>query len=263
MSWHDLVEADGLPVRESPLESARFGLSFERVTVSAASDAPLSAVLTAVRRSEADIVVLRYPARHVEWFAALTALGRTAVLADSLVYWRLDAGKGRGPEPSPGLWAAGVTDPAVVREAVSAVFGSYGNHYLANPLLDAGAALEGYRDWALRSAAGGGCLGLYGEAPDGPGSRLLGLATVEEDDTRTEILLAGTVPGARGRGLYAHLLKGVEERALARGAAEVVISTQGHNTGVQRAWARYGFEPVCTALTVHLVRCRLPRAPER
>lgn len=91
---------------------------------------------------------------------------------------------------------------------------------------------------------------------------MLGLATLEEDGPRTEILLAGVVSGSQGRGLYAHLLRAVEDRALARGAAEVVISTQGHNTRVQRAWARYGFEPVQTFLTVHLVRSRLLRARE-
>ena len=65
------------------------------------------------------------------------------------------------------------------------------------------------------------------------------------------------ISAAQGRGIYAHLLAEVERRAAERGAAEVVISTQGHNVRVQRVWARYGFEPVHAMLTVHLVRPEL------
>ncbi|WP_169945939.1 N-acetyltransferase [Microbispora sp. H11081] len=253
MSWGDVMEP-GVPLTApSPVESARFGRPIERLTVSASSATPLEAVCEAVARSAADVVILRYPAEHVGWFAALTTLGRTAVLADSLVYWRLRTGTGRRPAPAPGLAVAGVPDPAEVRAFVGLTFAAYGNHYLANPLFDPADAAEGYAEWALRSAARDGCVTLR----DADG--VLALATTEEDGPRTEILLAGVTPAAQGRGVYAHLLAAVEDRAAARGAAEVVISTQGHNTRVQRAWARYGFEPVHTLLTVHLIRGPLPR----
>ncbi|MEV4457618.1 GNAT family N-acetyltransferase [Microbispora sp. NPDC049633] len=252
MSWRDVMEAGAVLTVPSPVESARFGRSIERLTVAASSPAPLEAIREAVTRSAADVVILRYPAECVGWFAGLTTLGRTAVLADSLVYWRLRAGEGRRPQPVDGLAVDGVPEAAEVRAFVRRTFGAYGNHYLANPLLDAADAAEGYEEWALRSAARDGCVTLRG--PDG----VLALATTEEDGPRTEILLAGVTPAAQGRGVYAHLLAAVEDRAAARGAAEVVISTQGHNTRVQRAWARYGFEPVHTLLTVHLIRGSLP-----
>ncbi|MGI5156881.1 GNAT family N-acetyltransferase [Microbispora sp. CA-102843] len=248
MSRHAVAESGALRTSPSPLESARFGRPVERLTVPAASPAPLPAVCEAVARSQADVVILRYPAEHVGWFAGLTALGRTAVLADTLVYWRLRAGEGRAPRPEPGLRADGPPGAADVRAFVRRTFAAYGNHYLANPLFDPAAAAEGYEEWALGSAARGGCVTLRG--PDG----VLALATVEEDGPRTEILLAGVTPAAQGRGVYAHLLRAVEDRAVSRGAGEVVISTQAHNTRVQRAWARYGFEPVHALLTVHLIR---------
>nr|BFE86349.1 hypothetical protein GCM10020093_089500 [Planobispora longispora] len=84
-----------------------------------------------------------------------------------------------------------------------------------------------------------------------------------DDGDRTEILLAGVVPAAQGRGLYTHLLGAVEERALGRGSAEVVISTQEHNTRVQRAWTRYGFQPSHAVVTVHAVRNRLMCTEDR
>lgn len=253
MSWRDVTEPGVVLTVPSPVESARFGRSVERLTVSASSAAPLETVRDAAARSAADVVILRYPAEYVGWFAGLTTLGRTAVLADSLVYWRLRAGEGRRPQPVEGLAVDGVPEAAEVRAFVRRTFRAYGNHYLANPLFDAADAAEGYEEWALRSAARDGCVTLRG--PDG----VLALATIEQDGPRTEILLAGVTPAAQGRGVYAHLLAAVEDRATSRGAAEVVISTQGHNTRVQRAWARYGFEPVHTLLTVHLIRGPLPR----
>ncbi|MDP9841392.1 ribosomal protein S18 acetylase RimI-like enzyme [Streptosporangium lutulentum] len=258
MGFDDVTGARAVRAVESPLESARFGRTVERLTVPADSGASFSEVREAILDSAADVVVLRYPAEHVGWFARLTCLGRTAVFADSLVYWRLHAGKGHAPEPSADLRVTGLAAPTTVRKLVSSVFGAYGNHYLANPLLDPDAALAGYREWALRSAAEDGCLALECRGVAGEEPQMAGLATLEEG-TRTEILLAGVISELQGRGLYAHLLKAVEDRTLARGAAEVVISTQGHNTRVQRAWARYGFEPVLTLLTVHLVRSPLPR----
>jgi ribosomal protein S18 acetylase RimI-like enzyme len=279
----------------APFDSARFGRPVERLTVPAGSGPSFEPVREAVLGSAADVIVLRYPAGHVGWFAELTSLGRTAVLADSLAYWRLRAGRGRAPRPRPDLLAGGPLPPAAVPGPVSDIFAAYRSHYVANPLFDAAAALEGYREWAVRSAASGGCVALRERDADGAraamrpapsgdgngdesrdgdeggngdggeddGSGVLALATLSEDDGATEILLAGVVSRARGQGLYAHLLAAVEERTLARGGREVVISTQGHNTGVQRAWARYGFEPVHTFLTVHLVRSRLLRGRRR
>ncbi|WP_406313524.1 GNAT family N-acetyltransferase [Streptosporangium sp. NBC_01639] len=263
MGWYDVMESEAVRARESPLESARFGCSIERLTVSAAAGSPFPVVREAVLGSAADVVVLRYPAENVGWFAELTTLGRTAVFADCLVYWRLPAGKGHAPERSPDLRTAEPVDPAEVRASVSDIFAAYGNHYMANPLFDVGGALAGYREWALRSAAEGRCLALRGALRGAGVDDVLGLATLEEGDSRTEILLAGIVSGAQGRGLYAHLLKAVEERTLARGATEIVISTQAHNTRVQRAWARYRFEPVQAVLTVHLMRNRLSCPRER
>ncbi|NUW36452.1 GNAT family N-acetyltransferase [Nonomuraea sp. SMC257] len=259
MAWQDVIEARAVRAVPSPLESARFGRPVERLTVGAGSEEEpatedtVDGVREAVLGSAADVIVLRYPAERVGWFAGLTGLGRTAIFADCLVYWSLRAGRGRPPAPSPGLRTGPLRDPAAVAALVADIFAAYGNHYLADPLLDPAAALAGYQEWAARSAAEGSCVALD------DGARTLGIATLEDGGPRTEILLAGVVSAARGRGLYAHLLKAVEDQALARGGSEVVISTQSHNTRVQRAWARYGFVPVQAHVTVHLVRPELLR----
>ncbi|MDH2424128.1 GNAT family N-acetyltransferase [Sphaerisporangium sp. TRM90804] len=264
MAWRDLRPEGARPgvarAVRSPRESARFGVSVDRVTVADGSPATFGAVREAVRGSAADVVVVRYPAECVRWFAGLRMPGRTALLADSLVYWRRVAGAPPGraaaarARPGPEPWVAELRDPATLDKLVADVFEEYGSHYLANPLFDPGLALAGYQEWARGCAAEGMCLGVYTEGPAGDGPAPAGFATLEDEGPHTEIVLAGLVAGARGRGVYAHLLAELERRCLAAGVRELVVSTQGYNTRVQRAWARHGFDPVCAFLTVHLVR---------
>jgi GNAT superfamily N-acetyltransferase len=251
MSWYDALEAGELTSRPAEYESKRFGVSVDRITVSASAGTPLDEVLAAVDKSAADVVVLRYPAREVSWFAALATGSRTAILADSLTYWALPVGKGRRPAPLAGFTASleETVDDDLLDDLVGDIFGDYGNHYCANPLFKRSEALAGYQEWARRSVAKAGAVVLRG-----PDRRVLALATVDQQRSWTEVELAGVVPAEQGRGRYAHLLAAVEDASTSR---RLVISTQGHNTGVQRAWARYGFEPVHTLLTVHLVTARL------
>jgi len=251
MSWYDALESGELTSRPGEYESKRFGVSVDRISVSASAGTPLEEVLAAVDKSSADVVVLRYPAREVSWFSSLASGSRTALLADSLVYWSLPVGKGRRPAPLAGFNAKleNVVDDDLVDDLVGDIFGDYGNHYCANPLFKRADALAGYQEWARRSVADTGAVVLRG-----PDRRVLALATVDQQPSWTEIELAGVVPAEQGRGRYGHLLAAVEDASTSR---RLVISTQGHNTGVQRAWARYGFEPVHTLLTVHLVTTRL------
>jgi GNAT superfamily N-acetyltransferase len=248
MSWYDAVVATELVAGPARYDAERFGVSVDRIAVSASASVSLPAVLTAVAESAADVVILRYPARKVRWFAALASSGRVAILADSLCYWSLGTGGGRRPAPLPD-YRVGVEsdlDGSVVDALVADIFGDYGNHYSANPLFDPALALTGYQEWARRSISGHGAVTVRG-----PHDRLVGLATIDQGPPVTEIQLAGVVSSEQGRGRYAHLLAAVEDTAT---TDRLVISTQCHNTGVQRAWARYGFEPVHSLLTVHLVK---------
>lgn len=249
MSWAELVDGGSASLRASPLETDRFGVGVDRLTVPRGSSTEAGEILELIGSSTADVVVMRYPADRVELFARLVAGGRrTVLLADTLVYWRLAVGAGARPEPDPELDVAPRDlDPATVRELVADMFAGYSNHYRANPLFDVARAPAGYQEWALRSAT---------TAPPVVVSRHgapIALATTDRTEDVVEIELAGVVAAEQGRGVYGHLLAGVEDLAARESHGAVVISTQGHNTGVQRAWARYRFEPVATFVTVHLV----------
>jgi hypothetical protein len=247
MTWYDALEAGELSVRPSVEAAKRFGLSIDRMSVSASAGTPLAEVLAAVERSTADVIVLRYPARETTWFAALASGPRQALLADTVVFWSLPTGKGRRPAPLAGFTAKleSEVDDVLVDDVVADVFGDSGNHYCANPAFERAKALAGRQEWARRRVAGAGAVVLRG-----PDRRVLALAAIDQQRSWTEIQLAGVVPAEQGRGRYGHLLAAVEDASTTR---RLVVSTPAHQTGIQRIWARYGFEPVHNLLTVHLV----------
>lgn len=268
MSW-DGLQGEGVRVAPSPLESDRFGLVMGRVTVGwgvrpggpVAVDLAARELTAAVRDSLADVIVVRYPAQSLALAAALTLTGRDLIPAGSLTYWAVPVAELRRPDPAPGLSVISLADlhgsvdtMCLVGELVDDSFSGYGNHYAANPLLDPGAALAGYREWARSSA--------LEDAKDAlllveDGGKAIGLATLtdsEDPGDHVEVLLAGLRTAVQGQGLYATLLAGVAEEAERRGAGRLVISTQSHNIRVQRAWARLGLRPFAAIETVHVVR---------
>ncbi|MDP3891505.1 GNAT family N-acetyltransferase [Nocardioides sp.] len=256
MSWATLFSGETPEMTDSPLETERFGLSVARATVPFGADrgTALGLVRSMLGGSPADLVVLRYPAAYADWFARLLTTGRDLLAADTLVYWRLDLSGPPATAPAePETEGLGVElDPALERAEVTVlvddIFGDYTNHYRANPLLDPDVVREGYRDWAARSVVEDHCVTLRRR------EEVLGLATMETTPGSAEVLLAGIGSAHQGRGLYHHLLAGCARLGADHGAEQLVISTQGHNTGVQRAWARAGLEPVGTTLTLHAIR---------
>lgn len=249
------------PVRRpSAPDAARFGLSFDRVVIPdrVGAEPDRRALVDLIDGSEADIVVARYPARHVDWFAALGSTGRDLLFADTLVYWRL----GLDPIPESARTRADVAvaiedgvDDAVVESLVEAGFRDYPSHYRANPLLDPDGARAGYVEWALNVARSGDAFGLRHHDHG-----VVGFAVQQPSGDHAEVLLAAVRPDVQGGGLYHHLFAACARRSAERGCSRLVSSTQAHNLAGQRAWARFGLEPVAAFTTVHAVRPGLLQA---
>jgi RimJ/RimL family protein N-acetyltransferase len=260
VALEDLRAPAGFTLAASASESARFGRDIARLVVTATAPAELTGLDTALDGCPADVVVARWPSAALWLPALLCRPGRDVVAAGAIVYWGVPVGSGRRPAADTALTVDVVPagDPAAAEVAplvdalVADSFAGYGNHYSADPLLARSAAEAGYQEWARRSLTDGGHAVVVLRA----GGEALGIATVSEsaDTEHVEILLAGIASAAQGRRLYGHLLAGVEDLAAALGATRVVISTQTHNTRVQRAWARYGMEPFEAYETAHLVR---------
>ncbi len=251
----DAAEArDELRVVSSPSESDRFGFGVGRLSVPACVDSFDEVARALDRAPDLDLVVVRYAADHVGWFAHLEAIaGHAALHADTLQYWTKPVTPTSPARPADVARARRGTseDAALLAALVADVFASYRNHYAANPLIAADDALAGYVEWA------GGFLDpaqssrhvLFAEQ-DGSA---VGIAAVATEDDVLEIVLAGVASAARRSGVYAALLRDIEDLASDLGMRTVTISTQAHNTAVMRAWARHGFLPDHTIETVHLV----------
>jgi len=254
MSWDQLLEP-GVAVRESPVETERFGCSIERVTI---GPGPVDGddMVALIEDSTTDVLIVRYDAARLELAGLFARSRRAVVAAGALTYWEKPVSVAEPPEPShiKVLSAEAMnleTVSTLVRNMVRESFRDYGNHYTANPLLDRSAALAGYEDWAVRSLSGDPGNVLVMMDLDEP----IGFATLEPVSHAgdLEIPLAGLFPAAQGKGLYDVLLDGCDTVAVARGAQRVVVSTQAHNVRVQRAWVRQGRRPFAAIETVHLI----------
>lgn len=232
------------------VESARFGLRVGRCEL----DVPEELSLLERELDHYDLVVLRYPAEAVTIASEASEIsGFRSFTADHLCYWEWR--RVETVEPTvPAGWC--IDDRPDVEEVIDVVrdsFAGYRNHYSANPLLDRDAALDGYGEWAGRLAAVEGSAYVLRD-PSGVGA---GVALVDWSIELPDIRLAGMRSSAQGRGLYRVLLESVMERAVLRERDGLQISTQSHNVSVMRVWARAGFVPARTLVTMHLLRAGL------
>jgi GNAT superfamily N-acetyltransferase len=268
VTWDDLTGA-GVHLSSNPVETTRFGVSIGRLIVGwdlptggAAHEAAANALADALVRSPDDVIVVRYPAHLVRLGAVVAGSGRDIVPAGALTYWGAEANSileatddDLDVAPAASLSGSATDVGRVVDDVIADSFAGYSNHYLANPLLDSDAALAGYQDWARRSLRGDrdALVLLAAGVP-------IGVATlVGSGDSKShlEVLLAGMISAAQGRGRYAVLLAACAAEAHRRGLSRLIISTQVHNVRVQRAWARLGLRPFAAIETVHAVRRNL------
>ncbi|QIM21427.1 GNAT family N-acetyltransferase [Phycicoccus sp. HDW14] len=254
MSWDDL-EGTGIRTSASELDTRRFGFPVARLTVGRdTTDAQAAQhVVDDLERLAPAVTVARWPADRVGLAGELVRRGLQVLPADTLVYWAGEvADVPSGGEPGPVSLADAPALAPAVEELVAATFADYPTHYLASPDFPPDLVLAGYVEWAGRTAR---------EHPEDVLLQLVDgvpaavATTARVDGGRgVEVLLAGTHPDHRGRGVYRALLAGVLARAGADGAQRVVISTQASNTAVQRVWCTLGLRPVSAWTTVHLRR---------
>jgi hypothetical protein len=260
VSLAGLLSARDLPdrVEVSAVESARFATTIGRVEVGPDNGCSAADVLELVGAAEPDVVVLRYPAQRVEWAAAFALGTRTVYHADSIVYW--ECGLAAPTELAPGTTkrVATARERELVHDLARSAFGDYGSHYRANPRFSPAHIALGYAEWAAHQVdlPGSVVLIVSEEGSD------VAFAAVELDGNRSEITLSGVAQGSRGRGAYRASMAAAEQLSRERECGSVVISTQVHNTVVQRVWAQRGYEPVHAFETAHFVRPGTLGAPE-
>lgn len=253
MSWDDLARP-GVTGWLSEPDTLRFSRAIARITVgNDLSDVNVIAdeianLMTALRP---EIAVTRWPAGLTALGALLVDRRLRVVPAETLIYWesRLPV-EALATGIAVDSLSAHPSYVATLPRLVSDVFAGYDSHYSASPELDPGAVLDGYVEWAVRTASAN----PHDTFVAHDGGRPLAFATTVKltDGTTVEVELAGTHPREQRRGVYRSLLNGVMVAAGAQGAGRLIISTQAANTAVQRSWVRLGLRPFAAYTTVHL-----------
>ncbi len=238
-----------MEVVPSDVESDRFGCAIGRATI---SEVPSAAEVNGACTGF-DVVVVLASTTLDQLPAALARVdGWTAFTADHLFYWRWDPE--RFDDAAAGLISVTETTTADgLGPLVRSVFDGYGNHYVANPILDSARVVDGYVEWVENLTRNGSATCFV--SSDGETST--GFAVVDWSVDLPDIRLAGVTPAHQGRGWYAGLLSQCMSAALDRGRDGLQISTQSRNVQVMRSWARLGLIPFESLATLHLVRDQL------
>lgn len=253
MSWDDL-RGHGVDATPGVHDSRRFGLDVLRVVVrdeERDGSAAAARIVELMDHHRPDVAVVRWPARLSSVAGSLAGVRLAVTYADTLQYWAGSAGRS---EPANRVTTL-ASEPGLVGQlpdAVRETFRDYDNHYRASVVFPAPDVLDGYVEWAARTAADdpAHCLVVVRQG------QIAAFATTSIlSDGSVEVDLAGTVPRFRGEGCYARLLRGVREQAAASAGvapARLLISTQAWNTAVQALWADAGLRPIAAFTTAHV-----------
>lgn len=248
-------KSSGKPVYEgvvrSDLESARFGVQFGRLDLSAVPPGALADALAEADAEGLQVLSSRVDTTDLDQARALEDVGFR--IMDTLVYYR------RGlPSTSDEVTAIALEHPRDLTgadaDACSAIarraFSGYMGHYHADPRLSAAAADEAYADWISRLLLGAPADQIaVGSAKEG---KIVGFLVGQRREAGTsEIVLNAVSPDLQRTGCYTAMLCDYLRRAGQRGDREVVISTQLQNYPVQRVWARTGFTLFRSYHTLH------------
>ena len=260
MGWLE-SQSETVVLHASPSETSRFGHPVDRMTVGSRwretfSRATLADTMRSLLAdSTARTVILRYPSDTAFVISDLGDTGCDVLPAGSMLYWEHGLGEDAAVVAGVTELVGTVLTPTQVSEVQAALadsFAGYVNHYSVNPLVRDAVVSEGYLDWARNTLSSEGSRVFLLGADEA----IAGVGVVDAAGGKDfwEIQLAGIVAASQGRGLYRELVLGILASASGSGVSRVLISTQAHNTRVQRSWARLGFTPESAIDTVHLVR---------
>lgn len=232
-------------VEDSKVEAAALGMRVMRARLEA-DTAEVEAVAQALADLPQDAVVITRSPGNGSSSGILTRAAqlvrRHVVSCTPILYWTRSL-TSDAVEMDRGASSLDISiDPPMeqLQGLLMEVFAGYENHYSEDPLFDGRIDVaSAYADWATRMLGEGGCeISLFhfeGEA-----------AVVFVTSTRNdvcEIILAGTHPNFRRRGLYREGLGMLCALRGNDGCLRMEISTQANNVEVQRVWARTGFAP--------------------
>lgn len=282
MAYRDFLVAptDTVPVPESSVvESERFGLKTSRVHVGPRTSCSVSELAQAIRADDADLVILRYPADRLDWYATLVReTGYRVIFSESLLLQTVDLpGPVAEREPEGRITFRSLGDEAataqgaqawrVVDDIVAGAFAGHRPHYRSNPYIPVVPLADIYGEW-LRSMA---------ETPegrvllwclDGEPAGVIGFDWFEVADGQRQAEIKFWAPNralTKRRRRYFEAARAITEShdlLEGDGVGRSASVIQTHNLWPIRTMLRMGYKPELVVITLHLVHPRVDRPLE-
>lgn len=253
--FSSFVEFDTPLTSYSEVESQRFKRTVVRMLIPLACNWPDEEILKLVDSTNFELLILRSPSTRSRLGGALNSLPRVdSIQADSLMYFSLnDLHKtpelvtAHSLETSVGAISTGDLS-AIIMET----FSDYQNHYSANASLPLDAVQLGYAEWARTILSDSDGIVLTGWCESRPaGFIVVKVLTTKDGSQHAEIVLNGTHPKFRGRGVYKTLLHECVSELRKRRVEKLWISTQISNRVMIRTWEEIGFRCEFAVNTFH------------
>jgi len=243
-----------LNLKQSKIESDRFGISVARMSVSINCLATDLEIVRVCNESSADLLILRFPSSRTQLARELAGISnKIAFQADTLVYFSKDLRsivERRSTNENWKLVTATSKDESSVIDLARVVFRDYPNHYQSNRALSSKLILDGYVEWASKGLNDPEKSTVIIEDQN---SNAIAFALVTFGEEGAEIELNGVHPDFQNQGIYSSLLELLMAKLASQKVEKLFISTQVQNTRVIRAWIKAGFTLDFSLNTYHLV----------
>jgi ribosomal protein S18 acetylase RimI-like enzyme len=249
-----LGKSADLNLRQSKIESDRFGINVARMSISInCPDSDLE-IARVCKESSADLLILRFPSSRTRLARELAEISdKIAFQADTLVYFSKNLKsivERRNISENLKLVTANGNDESRVIDLARVVFCDYPNHYQSNRALESKLILDGYIEWASKGLNDPEKLTVIIEDQN---SNAIAFALVGFGEEGAEIELNGVHPDFQNQGIYSALLELLIAQLASQKVEKLSISTQIQNTRVIRAWIKAGFSLDFSLNTYHLI----------
>lgn len=251
MGYRDFVHTDTtIPtIQHSPSESQWAGLSIGRLNCPLHTDWRTFNPATELRRTNKELVVMRYSTAETYIAEQLVQEGLTSWIADTLIYFSLNVDTPSTPQDGLHFEETSGEDDRLM-PIIKSSFQHYTNHYAANRRLRDLPLDEAYFDWITSTGADRGDHVYL--LLDNNHNALAFASTSEVDHTTTEWTLSGVHPDYQGKGVYQSVIAHLAQMTRSRGQSTLVTSTQASNVPSMRGFIKGGFLPEFSLNTLHI-----------
>lgn len=238
----------------SEKESRRFGLNIYRDVCEHVDE---KAILNAILENDVDVFILRVSSKNESELSKLNNIGIPYLFGDTLCCYTVDLQKYNIKSLKNDLEFEHCTEEHTTDlvDMAEVVFGRYINHYTSNPYLSNEISVESFKQWVAEytvdtSSTDDKVIAWLVKQH----GKVVGFAACNYNlvTNKCEGVLYGVLPNASGSGIYSDIIRYTQKFLKDLGLKHMKVSSQAHNFGVQKVWAREGYFMNKAYTAVHL-----------